>query len=1008
MSVPDQILQKTRVLYVEGPPASREFVLDVLATDHSFHAIEVASRQEFESQLAEGGLDVVLADSGRLDFDGLQVIDFVHAQRPDLPVVILAETGSIEGAVEAIKRGASDYLITTSPAIRGLPARIRSVLEEASVGKKSVETMWDTEQRFRQLVETMTDGLGVQDENGIVTYANGRLSEMLGHSREEIVGRVVTDFLDEANLAILSEEMNRRRNGATEPYEISLTAKDGRQVSTRMSPAPILDDRGNFRGAFAVITDVGERKRAEEELRKSKERFQSLFDNAPLGYQSLDESGNFIEVNETWCRTLGYTKEEVLGRNFSQFIHPDFKEHFERNFPNFKKIGHILGVEFEMIKKDGSEIIVSFDGRIGYDEDGSFRQTYCVLHDITDRKRAEEEIEHLARFPSENPSPVLRVGEAGTVLYANAAARPLLRELGSASDEAAPTEWRELTNEALRSRSDRQIDIEYNEKIISFILVPVVEASYVNWYGRDVTERRCAEDELRLQSAIAANMSEGVSLVRTRDGLIAYTNPKLDEMFGYARGELAGRHVSVLNDPTERSPEETASQFIRCLNKDGYWRGEVHNIKKDGTCFWCHASASCFDHRVYGKVAVTVQSDITDRKRSEAMLKESHRQLQVTLDELKETQEQIVRQARLSALGEMASGVAHDLNNSLTPILGFCDLLLGDATLSEKAHEHAQWVDRAARDAAATVARLREFYRPQHNVDDREPVSLKELIPEVIGLTRPKWSDDAHREGRTIQLDMEVDEVPPVFGNATEIREVLANRVFNAADALPSGGRIVLRVRGTPDAVLVEVADTGIGMPEEVRMKCVEPFFTTKGSKGTGLGLSVCHGIVQRHGGRLEIDSSVGQGTTVRVCWPLASEEPSERPAKTEDVVLPKRRVLYIDDDARVRKVIAAMLEQLGQHVDVAEGGAKGLDMLQTNRYDLVITDLGMPDVDGTVVTDTVRSTYPELPVVLLTGWGVDYQTVIKRGCATPDRVLGKPVTIHRLQEVLEQVLRIP
>ena len=278
MSVPRQSSQKTHVLYVEGPPPSRQIVLDTLATDHSFHVIEVASRQEFESQLAEGGLDVVLTDSGRLDFDDLQVIDFVHTKRPGLPVVILAETGSIEGAVEAIKRGASDYVVKTTPAIRGLPTRIRSVLAETGVEKKAAEAVWDDEQRFRQLVETMADGLGVQDENGVITYVNGRLCEMLGHSREEIVGLPVTDFLDEANRAVLSEEMKRRRNGETEPYEISLTAKDGRQGWMRMSPAPMLDDRGNFHGAFAVITDVSERKRAETMLRESHHRLQVTLD----------------------------------------------------------------------------------------------------------------------------------------------------------------------------------------------------------------------------------------------------------------------------------------------------------------------------------------------------------------------------------------------------------------------------------------------------------------------------------------------------------------------------------------------------------------------------------------------------------------------------------------------------------------------------------------------------------------------------------------------------------
>ncbi|MBU0719433.1 MAG: PAS domain S-box protein, partial [Planctomycetes bacterium] len=154
---------------------------------------------------------------------------------------------------------------------------------------------------------------------------------------------------------------------------------------------PIVQD-GKTVAIVGALTDITERKHSEDALRESEERFRSLFEHAPLGYQSLDANGNFVELNETWCQVLGYTKEEVLGRNFSEFIHPDFTEHFKENFPKFKNLGYILGVEFEMIKKDGSKIVVSFDGRIGHNDDGSFKQTHCVLHDITERKRVEGEL----------------------------------------------------------------------------------------------------------------------------------------------------------------------------------------------------------------------------------------------------------------------------------------------------------------------------------------------------------------------------------------------------------------------------------------------------------------------------------------------------------------------------------------------------------------------------------------------------------------------------------------
>lgn len=181
------------------------------------------------------------------------------------------------------------------------------------------------------------------------------------------------------------------RLGRTRGDQARLALKNNRVMETVAYPFS-LDGK---RCVMEVTRDITERKHAEEALRESKERFQQLFENAPLGYQSLDESGNFIEVNETWCKTLGYTKDEIIGRNFSEFIHPDFREVFAENFPKFKKIGYILGVQFEMIKKDGSEIIVHFEGKIGHHDDGAFRQTHCVLHDVTEHERTRRERKQL-------------------------------------------------------------------------------------------------------------------------------------------------------------------------------------------------------------------------------------------------------------------------------------------------------------------------------------------------------------------------------------------------------------------------------------------------------------------------------------------------------------------------------------------------------------------------------------------------------------------------------------
>lgn len=409
--------------------------------------------------------------------------------------------------------------------------------------------------------------------------------------------------------------------------------------------------------------------------------------------------------------------------------------------------------------------------------------------------------------------------------------------------------------------------------------------------------------------------------------------------------------------------------------------------------------------RSLGQSLRALHEEILEHKRTEEALRESHRRLEETLDELQATQEQLIQQERLRALGEMASGVAHDLNNTLTPVLGYSDVLVNSSGLPGDVQERLELIRTGALDAARVVARLREFYRPSDPADEGETLQLATVLREVVELTRPKWRDEPQREGRDIEVDLRLEDVPPVVGVNVQIREVLTNLVFNAVDALSHGGKITLRLRGTPGGALIEVADVGVGMPADVQARCLEPFFTTKGNRGTGLGLSVCHGIIQRHGGGIRVESSPGQGTTISVSLPAAEDDDSVEEAAANNS-LPASRVLYIDDDPDVRASVRFMLETLGQEVDVAQSGTRGLEMLAADDYDLVVTDLGMPEMDGYAVTRRIKATQPDLPVVMITGWGSTSAPEPSRPGEGPDHVLGKPHTLERLREVLARVLR--
>ncbi|MCS7313444.1 MAG: GAF domain-containing protein, partial [Acidobacteria bacterium] len=372
--------------------------------------------------------------------------------------------------------------------------------------------------------------------------------------------------------------------------------------------------------------------------------------------------------------------------------------------------------------------------------------------------------------------------------------------------------------------------------------------------------------------------------------------------------------------------------------------------------------------------------------------------------DLQQAQAALVQQERLLALGQMASGIAHDINNALVPIVGYAELLEhhGD----DQVRDRARRLSEAAADIARIVERLRVFYQPRLPEEALEMVDLNEAVRRVVELTRPRWYDMPQREGVTIEVETDLaEDLPGVAALGAEVREALMNLVFNAVDAvLAKGeprGRIVLRTRQQGEWAIIEVTDTGVGMDEETRRRAVEPFFTTKGERGSGLGLAMVYGTMRRHEGGLELESVPGRGTTARLVFPIRAVKPRVEVEGPEAPTGPMR-ILLIDDDPRVRQVLGTMLQEMGHRVTVAEGGAVGLSLFeealqQGDPYDIVVTDLGMPGVPGTEVVRRVKTVRPSTPVIVLTGWGQEAQS------RDVDAALRKPVTWRELKAVLDR-----
>jgi DNA-binding response OmpR family regulator/anti-sigma regulatory factor (Ser/Thr protein kinase) len=391
-------------------------------------------------------------------------------------------------------------------------------------------------------------------------------------------------------------------------------------------------------------------------------------------------------------------------------------------------------------------------------------------------------------------------------------------------------------------------------------------------------------------------------------------------------------------------------------------------------------------------------------------------ELERSNEALRQAQQALIQQERLRALGQMASGIAHDINNAISPIALYTESLLKRETnLSERGRGQLLTVQRAIDDVAQTVARMREFYRPSQTQSQRAQVELNLLVHQVVDLTRARWSDLPQRRGVMIELKCELAaDLPNIRGVEHEIRDALTNLIFNAVDALPRGGVIEVRTSllnsdTTQPRVRLEVTDSGVGMDEETRRRCLEPFFTTKGERGTGLGLAMVYGMAQRHGAALEIDSRPGSGTTLRILFPSGVAVPTDT-VRMPALQVPSRplRILIVDDDVTLNESLRSTLQEEGHEVTAAAGGQEGLDAFHSALsshapFDVVITDLGMPYVDGRQVIAGVRASAPHTPIILLTGWGKGLDA---DGEPPPevDRVLGKPPRMRELRVALAQV----
>jgi signal transduction histidine kinase/ActR/RegA family two-component response regulator len=373
-----------------------------------------------------------------------------------------------------------------------------------------------------------------------------------------------------------------------------------------------------------------------------------------------------------------------------------------------------------------------------------------------------------------------------------------------------------------------------------------------------------------------------------------------------------------------------------------------------------------------------------------------------------EQREREIHAQKMAALGELSFGVAHNVNNTLTGILGRAQLILRNSSDPGKVESGLELIIKSAEDGAHIIRRIQDFAR-QRPSREFEIVSLADLLRDACEMTRPRW--EGRSEFAPIRFALEADCVGAhVQGDPVELREVLVNMIYNAIDAMPSGGEVRVSTQENRDKVVIHITDTGTGMGPEVKQRLFDPFFTTKGKAGTGMGLAVSFGIIRRHEGSIEVDSEVGRGTTFKISLPKVSPTPAttEQTGSVDSVVPTtddKIRVLVVDDETHVREVLIEALEAEGCDVVSAETGEIALALYDQHegKFDAVFTDIGMPEMSGWELVTEIRQRSKTVPIAIISGWA-DAISVQTKNAVKADWVVAKPFDINKISSIAQEI----
>ncbi|WP_170181264.1 PAS domain S-box protein [Chlorobaculum thiosulfatiphilum] len=889
---------------------------------------------------------------------------------------------------------------------------LRQELETARRRIEALEMELSGQQSFTEtLLETTPDFFALKDRDFVYRRVNPALCRFLGKSAGEIIGKRDAELFPPEDAALhvaLDAEVLRSR----QPLEGDWNIDDSEgKVWFRVKKAPVFDDSGQVSGILCMVRDVSRGKRAEIE-------FERLFSLMPDMACIASSSGYFIRVNPVWRKMLGYSEEELLSAPFIDFIHPDDLE----------------ATKAEVARKHSGEAgTLNFVNRYRA-KDGAYRWLewnstpieegvlYAIARDITGRIEQEMQTRRWAdafRLCAHG----IALGDPFTnqVLTCNEA---FARLCGRSVKEIEglrilslylPEDYEKVMSNI--ARVDRCGFVSYHARMqrpdgSSFpVQMDVVSVRgedgqliYRVATVQDITERlesqrALRESEERFRSVVES--APDAIFIQT-GGCFAYLNRSAVSLFGASKTEeILGRRVVDLVHPDFR---DLVAERIRQLNKSQQAMPilEERILRLDGAEASVEVSAVPFTFAGQQGALVFLR-DIDRRKKAE--------------EERAGLEHQLFQSQKIESIGRLAGGIAHDLNNLLTPVLGYSEMLSHAFPETDKRLKRIEVIHHAALRARDLVRHLLAFSSRQ--ALEFRMIDLNSVIGDFGQLLR-----------RTIRADIDIryrlhEGALVMQGDASQLEQIIMNLAVNAEDAMPSGGELKMETstiviesgcekyfEGLPagDYAVLTVTDTGVGMERETLAHIFEPFFTTKPKgQGTGLGLSTVYGIVRQHGGIIQASSNPGAGASFRICFPLREcEAEAGQPVETAQLQQGKgAKVLVVEDDELVRKFVVQALEEEGFEIREAESGEEAIALLQSGdfRPDLLLTDLVMRGMNGRVLYEKASAVMAGIKVIYMSGYTRDIISrhgVLDEGLTFLQKPFAVPVLLEKVREVLQ------